>query len=169
MGTFTSDDGRQVYFGRITTAILLLFFGFVFAVMAGCPRYNVWRAGLQGEASLKRAEQDRQIRVQEAKANLEAQKLNAMAEVERAKGTKQANEIIADSLTGHEEYLRYLLIQSFEHVASVPGGGSQVIYVPTEAMMPITESYRLQMAEKKRVINRALMENQMPSAAEAQP
>lgn len=108
------------------------------AGMYGCPRYKVWQQQLQGEAELKRAESNRRIRVYEAQAELDSAKLKAQAEVERAKGIAEANKIVADGLKGHDEYLRYLWI---DKVAGSPG--REVIYVPTEAALPILEANRL--------------------------
>lgn len=106
--------------------------------MGGCPKYNVWEQGLVGEAALRRAEQDRQIAVQEAHAKKEAATLLAEAEVERAKGVAQANQIIGDSLKGNESYLRYLWITD----VAGNGQGKTVVYVPTEANLPILEAAR---------------------------
>lgn len=105
--------------------------------MAGCPAYNVYSAQKTGEAELARAQQNRQIAVQEAQAKMEAAKLLAQAEVERAKGVAAANRVIAEGLKGNEEYLRYLWIVD---VASGTKGDKTVIYIPTEANMPILEA-----------------------------
>jgi hypothetical protein len=104
----------------------------------GCPTYNVWQQGLAGQAELKRAEQNRMIAIQEARAKQESASLLAGAEIERAKGVAQANKIIADGLKGHDEYLRYLWI---DRLAS--SQHREVIYIPTEANMPILEAQRL--------------------------
>lgn len=106
-------------------------------VMGGCPYYNVWQQGLAGEAELKRAEQNRQIAIEEAAALKESAQLLADAEVIRAGGVKEANDIIAEGLGGPEGYLRYLFIQVLDN------GKNQVIYLPTEAGMPILEAVRL--------------------------
>lgn len=106
----------------------------------GCPHYNVWQQGLAGEAELKRAEQNRKIAVNEAQAKMDAAKLLASAEVERAKGVHEANKIIGEGLKGHEEYLRYLWIMSLDHSAAK---GQTIVYVPTEANLPIMEANRL--------------------------
>jgi regulator of protease activity HflC (stomatin/prohibitin superfamily) len=106
--------------------------------MYGCPKYKVWQQQLHGEAELKRAESNRRIKVYEAQALKDSAKLQAEAEVERAKGVAEANRIVADGLKGHDEYLRYLWI---DKVANQPG--REVIYVPTEAALPILESTRL--------------------------
>lgn len=108
------------------------------AGMAGCPVYNVWSSGLGGQAELKRAEQNRQIKIQEAHAAYESSKLLAQAEVERAKGVAQANEIIAGGLGGPEGYLRYLYIHAISE-----NHNNQFIYLPTEAGLPILEAKRL--------------------------
>jgi regulator of protease activity HflC (stomatin/prohibitin superfamily) len=114
----------------------------VAAIMWGCPQYNVWEQGLRGQAELRRAEQNRQIKVQEATAHEESAKHYARAEIERAKGVSEANKIIGEGLRGNEDYLRYLWIMSLEHVAASPNG-STVVYVPTEANLPIMEANRL--------------------------
>lgn len=103
-------------------------------MMGGCPYYNVWQQNLSGKAALARATQDRQISVQEALAKKEAAISLADAEVERAKGVAKANQIIGDSLRNNEEYLRYLWIDGLQQ------NKSQVIYVPTEANLPILEA-----------------------------
>ena len=104
--------------------------------MYGCPRYNVWQQGLEGEAQLAKASQNRKIKTQEAEAAMESSTLLAKAEVERAKGVAEANRIIGDSLKGNEAYLRYLWIHNLEQASQ----GGQVIYVPTEAGLPILEA-----------------------------
>lgn len=54
------------------------------------PWYNVWSQEMEGKAEFAKAEQNRKIKIEEAKANLEAEKLNAQAEIERAKGAAEA-------------------------------------------------------------------------------
>jgi hypothetical protein len=115
----------------IGTIILALF---VALGMWGCPTYNVWQQGLAGEAELKRAEQNRRIKVQEAQAHMDSAALLGQAEVARAVGVAEANKIIGDSLKGHEAYLRYLWITNIDNTKN------QVIYVPTEAGIPILEA-----------------------------
>ena len=109
----------------------------VFGLMFGIPRYNVWQQGLQGQAELARAEQNRKSAVQEAEAKRESAKSLAEAEIIRAKGVAEANRIIGDSLKDNESYLRYLWIDSLNN------NNQNVIYVPTEAGLPILEAGRL--------------------------
>ena len=108
--------------------------GFIILVMLLSPLYNVWSSGLHGEAELKQADWNRQIAVREAEARKQSATLLAEAEVERAKGVAQANKIIGDSLKGNEEYLRYLWIDSLQNTKD------KIIYVPTEAGLPILEA-----------------------------
>lgn len=99
--------------------------------------YNVWAQGKEGQAELARAESNRQIKTLEAKAMEESAKHLAQAEIIRAKGVAEANKIIGDSLKGNEAYLRYLWISNLECK------DKEVIYIPTEANMPILEAGRL--------------------------
>ena len=109
--------------------------GIVLALgMWGCPHYSVWQQALAGQAELKHAEYSRQVQIQEAHGRMEAAKMLAQAEIERAKGVAEANKIIGDSLKGNEEYLRYLWIHNLEV------GNNAVIYIPTEAGLPILEA-----------------------------
>lgn len=105
--------------------------------MAGCPVYGVWQAQKAGEAELAQAEQNRQIAIAQARAKAESAHFEAEAEVTRATGVARANEIIGRSLQGNEAYLRYLWINGLEQ------NRNAVIYVPTEANLPILEAGRL--------------------------
>lgn len=98
------------------------------------PQYNVWRASLAGEAELRRAEQNRRITVEEANAKKAAAQALADAEVIRAKGVAEANRIVGESLSDSENYLRYLWIDNLGNTSN------QVIYIPTEAGLPILEA-----------------------------
>ena len=106
------------------------------AAMFVLPQWNVWRADLAGQAALAQAENERKVLIEEAKARLESSRFYAQAEVERAKGVAEANLIVAEGLGGPEGYLRYLWIQKL-------GENKQdVIYIPTEAGVPILEAGR---------------------------
>lgn len=107
--------------------IVMLFFGI--------PMYNVWQQEMSGKAEYAKAEQNRKIKIEEAKANLEAEKLNTQAEIERAKGAAQAIEIENGKLT--ENYIRYLWVRQQNNLSD-----KTVIYIPTEAGLPILEASR---------------------------
>lgn len=127
------EDRNMLKVGGILLLVCILVVG---SGMWGCPTYNVWQQGLQGQAELARAEQNRQIKVEEAVAMKESAVFLADAEVARARGVAEANAIIADGLGGSEGYLRYLWIQQ------LGSNGSDIIYVPTEAGIPILEAGR---------------------------
>ncbi|MCK4918315.1 MAG: membrane protease subunit [Candidatus Pacebacteria bacterium] len=109
---------------------------FILVLLWAIPQYKVWTQELNGKALFKEAEWSRQIAVEEARAKKESAILEAEAEVERAKGVAEANDIVAGSLEGNEEYLRYLWINGLQT------NEMQVIYVPTEAGLPILEAGR---------------------------
>ena len=123
-----------------TKAIILSIIGIVLVIgglMFGLPAYHVWSQEMEGKAELAKAEQNRQILIQEATANLEAEKLNAQAEIERAKGAAQAIEIENGKLT--PTYIQYLWVRQQRNFE-----GKTIIYVPSGEMgMPITEANRL--------------------------
>lgn len=117
-----------------TLIIGALLLGVIGGAMWGYPQYRVYSQTMRGKAALAEAEQDRQIRIKEAEADLQAAKLLNQAEVERAKGVAEANKIVADGLGGPEGYLRYLYIQSLAQ------RNGDTIYIPTEAGLPILEA-----------------------------
>lgn len=144
MGWYTKEvtynSGREATImraGAIVRDALALVVVLSVAGAAGCPSYHVWQQQKQGQAELARADSNRRIAVLEAQAKLDSAKLQAEAEVERAKGIAAANLIVADGLKGHEEYLRYLWIDRVAGNAS-----KEIIYVPTEASLPILEANR---------------------------
>lgn len=103
------------------------------------PQYNVYSQRKQGEAMLAHAQSAKEVAVAEAKAKMESAELLAQAEVTRAGGVARANAIIGDSLKGNETYLRYLFISN---LAERQGDHREIIYIPTEAGLPILESAR---------------------------
>lgn len=119
---------------KFALVIFVLIVLLIAAWMSIAPTYRVYKLEKLGEAQLKQAEWNRQIQIKEAEANLESQKLNAQAEVERAKGVADSNKIIGDSLRNNDAYLRYLWINGLQD------GSSEVIYIPTEANLPLLEA-----------------------------
>ena len=109
---------------------------FVVAMAFVMPWYIVWSQEMEGKAEFAKAEQNRKIKIEEAKANLEAEKLNAQAEVERAKGAAEAIRIENGSIT--PTYIQYLWVRQQSDLSD-----KTVIYVPTETNLPILESTRM--------------------------
>lgn len=125
---------------RLGTAAVIVIFGFVILVPVllifwAFPVYRVWSQEKAGQAQLAEAKWNRQIQIEEAQANLESEKLNAQSEVERAKGAAEAIRIEGGSLT--DNYIKYLWVRQLS------SGEKQLIYVPTEAGLPILEAGRL--------------------------
>lgn len=114
--------------------VVVLGAGVLVGLFFGIPKYKVWSAEQAGRAEYVRAEQNRRIKVEEAKANLEAEKLNAQAEIERAKGAAEAIKIENGSIT--ENYIKYLWVRQLSL------SKSETIYIPTEAGLPILEAKR---------------------------
>lgn len=101
----------------------------------GCPQYNVYASRMAGEAELAQAQYSKQVQIADAEGKLAAAAKLAQVEVARAGGVAQANKIIGDSLKDNEAYLRYLWITDAMGTKS-----PTIIYVPTEANMPILEA-----------------------------
>ncbi|HDZ04868.1 hypothetical protein LCGC14_0371120 [marine sediment metagenome] len=119
--------------------IVLTIIVIIMCAMFGLPKYQVWRSKVKiesaenfGRAEMAKAEQNRKILIEEAKANLESQKLNSQAEVERAKGMAIAIEIEDGKLT--DKYIQYLWVRNIDKM------DGDKIYIPTEANLPILEA-----------------------------
>lgn len=124
---------RQKLVFKWTTFSIIILLILIVGGMTGYPVYNVWQQEMKGKAEFAQAEQNRRIQIEEARANLEAQKLNSQAEVERAKGMAQAIEIENGKLT--DLYIKYLWVRQGDM-----GEAEKIIYIPTEANMPILEA-----------------------------
>lgn len=110
----------------LSVSSLVLFMGLSAAVAFGYPQYQVWEQRKAGEAALAKATQDRQIKVQEAEAEQEAASKQA-----------EANRILGESIRQYPESMEQKWIEAIEKTSN------QVIYLPTEASVPITESARM--------------------------
>jgi hypothetical protein len=129
-------DGKILSTGSIvgiSSFGLLFFIGIIVLGMWGCPKYNVYKQQKEGEALLAHAQSSREVAVAEAKAKMEAATLLAQADTIRAHGIATSNKIIGQSLT--DAYLHWFWIDNIDK-------SNNVIYVPTEANMPIMEAGR---------------------------
>ena len=129
-------DTEVVNWIAVISAFVVFILVLTIVLAAFPPIYNVWSREMSGKATLREAQWNRQVTIEEAKANLESEKLNALSEIERAKGVSEANAIIGESLKNNEAYLRYLWVKG------LTDGSSEVIYVPTEANLPLLEATR---------------------------
>lgn len=126
---------KKAFWGILGILILVILMAFI------RPWYNVWSQEMEGKAEFAKAEQNRKIKIEEAKANLEAEKLNAQAEIERAKGAAEAIRIENGSIT--PTYIQYLWVRQQSDLSD-----KTVIYVPTETNLPILESTRMNQIAK---------------------
>ena len=130
---FIDQDGDITTAGGISiaTIIIILLGGFTVLAMWGCPQYNVYTQRLQGEAALSKAEGQRQILVTQAHAEREAAALRA-----------EAIKIVGQAAKDFPEYRQQEFIGAFAE-ALKDGHVAQIIYVPTEANIPIIEPGRI--------------------------
>lgn len=109
----------------LTAALVVMV---IIGMLIGIPQYNVWRMQLAGEGALKYAEQQRQVLVQQAKAEAEAAVMRA-----------QAIHTVGAAAKQYPEYRYQEFIGAFAE-ALHQGKISQIIYVPTEHSIPIVEA-----------------------------
>lgn len=129
-------DKENVGIVIVVIIVAMLIVGLILGLMWGLPQYRVWQQGMSGKAKLAEAEFSRQTKVCEARALAESAELWGKAEITKAKAMAEANNILGSSLKGNHEYLVYLWIESLKETQD------KVIYVPTEAGLPVLESTR---------------------------
>jgi hypothetical protein len=98
--------------------------------MIGIPKYKVWQQGLSGQAELRKAEQTRRILVEQAKAEEESAEIRA-----------RAISIMGKAAKDFPEYRLQEFLGAFAE-ALQNGDIEKIIYVPTEANIPIMEATR---------------------------
>jgi uncharacterized protein HemX len=126
-------DDDKMTLGWLLLGILGV--GLVASLFWAVPKYRIWQREQSGRAELAEAEWSKKVQIEEAYANLEAEKLNAQSEIERAKGMAEAIRIEGGSLT--PEYIQYLWVRQNTF------NDKTTIYIPTEANLPILEAERL--------------------------
>lgn len=112
-------------FGGIVLAIVCLLTCFF-----GVPYYRVWTAGMAGKAALMKAEQEKKIQIEQAKAEVESARLRA-----------EAIQLVGAAAQKYPEYRTQEFVAAFGE-AIKSGEVEQIIYVPTEANIPIVEVKR---------------------------
>lgn len=115
--------------GAIILGLIVLWFTVLY------PMWNIWASKLSGEASLQEAFRQQQIQIAEAKGRLEAAQINKEAALIEAEAVSKQINIIGEKLQNHDLYLKW---QWIEMMNKKPDGS--VIYVPTEAGLPILEA-----------------------------
>lgn len=133
--TYDVDEAKfKKSFAKWVTLGIVAIFLIIIMFMAGCPQYNVYQQRKEGEAVLAHAQYSREVAVAEAKAKMESSALLSQADTIRAHGIARSNEIIGQSLS--PAYLHWFWIDNIDKA-------NNVIYVPTEANLPIMEASRL--------------------------
>lgn len=123
--------------GSSELVILIITVSIVFALLfAVWPYYKVWSQEMRGKAALAEARQSKMIQVEQARAELESAELRA-----------EAIKTIGIASQKYPEYRTQEFIGAFGE-ALREGKINQIIYVPTEASIPIIESNRLRSTEK---------------------
>ncbi|EEI89849.1 hypothetical protein HMPREF0765_4542 [Sphingobacterium spiritivorum ATCC 33300] len=100
----------------------------IVGLMFGLPRYSVWQQEMAGKARLAEATQSRQILIEQARAEKEAAVLQA-----------EAIKIMGEAAQKYPEYRKQEFIGAFGEALKA-GTISQIIYVPTEANIPLLEA-----------------------------
>lgn len=118
---------KSSHIAWIVVAIFSLFI-FVGALMIGLPQYKVWQQGLSGKANLAKAEQERRILIEQAKAEEESASIRA-----------RAIKIVGQAAKDFPEYRVQEFMGAFAE-ALQSGEIDQIIYVPTEANIPLMEA-----------------------------
>lgn len=120
-----------IIIGLITASavILWLFIG---------PRYGVWSSKLSGQADLEQAHFEQEIIVAKAKSRLNAAEMNKKASIIEAEAVSEQIKRIGENLQKHDLYLKWQWIKMMEERPK-----NSVIYVPTEAGLPILEAGRI--------------------------
>lgn len=103
----------------------------IVGLMFGIPRYSVWQQEMSGKARLAEATQSRQILIEQARAEREAAVLQA-----------EAIKIMGEAAQKYPEYRQQEFIGAFGEALKA-GRINQIIYVPTEANIPILEAGRM--------------------------
>lgn len=125
-------------FAAVSAILAVIIIWTIIALVLG-PIYRVWSQRLQGQADLAQAEAETKIAIRKAEAEREAAVHYAEADVERAKGIALSIQEVESALGGPEGYLRWKYI----HMLEISECNNQIVYIPTEAGLPILEAGRL--------------------------
>lgn len=106
--------------------------------MFGRPRWTVWAAHQAGLADLAQARNEQQVQVSQAQGRLDAAHLNKQAAIIEAEAVSAQITEIGTQLTAHDLYLRWQWIKMMDDSDC----DREIIYVPTEANLPILEASR---------------------------
>jgi hypothetical protein len=123
-----NENGNAVLITMIGVVAVI---GFILILMFGLPLYSVWQQGLSGEASLAKAQQTRKILIEQAKAERESAEIRA-----------EAITIMGQAAKDFPEYRLQEFLGAFAEALN-SDKIEQIIYVPTEANIPVMEAGRI--------------------------
>jgi regulator of protease activity HflC (stomatin/prohibitin superfamily) len=129
----------RVFGWALGTFSAVLALGIICLMLLWSPLVGPWAQERRGIANLREAQQDRQILIEEAQAKHEVSILQASAEKKAAKLRADAIEIIGAAAQRYPEYRQQEFIGAFAK-ALEDGKINQIIYVPTEAYIPVLEA-----------------------------
>ncbi len=123
---YNDQDNIWLYTKRAGFATALT----IAVTLAGCPPYRVWNSEMTGLAKLAESENARKVLIEQARAEQEAAKMRA-----------EAIAIVGKAAKEYPEYRQQEFLGAFAE-ALKEGNISQIMYIPTEASIPITEAGR---------------------------
>lgn len=129
-----SQKGSSEVLGSIVSLVFVL--GLLLSFFLGWPYYKVWKQEMNGKAALAEARQSKMIQVEQARAELDSAQLRA-----------DAIKTIGIAAQAYPEYRQQEFVGAFGD-ALREGKISQIIYVPTEANVPILEAGKRPVIEK---------------------
>ena len=121
--------GDQLFGWIVGTVISWVLLGIVAMMLLWQPITRPWTQEREGMAKLNRAKQERQILVEQARAEEEAAELRA-----------RAIAIVGQAAQDFPEYRQQEFIAAFAE--SLQTCNPTTIYIPTEANVPVTEAMR---------------------------
>ena len=124
--------------GKTWAYIGIGLFLFVAFLMWLLPVYSVWSRKKKGEADLAEANFGEQVAIARANARLKSATSNRQAEEIDALAVANSVSVIGERLKNNDGYLRWQWIKMMGET------DSDIIYVPTEANLPILEASRLE-------------------------
>jgi hypothetical protein len=127
-------------FGWIVYSLGFVVASIIVWSLFGYPRWNVWAMHQSGLADLAAAKNEQQIQIAKAQSRLDAAELNKKAAIIEAQAVAEQITAIGTQLTAHDLYLRWQWIKMMEDTHE--DADRSVIYVPTEAQIPILEARR---------------------------
>ena len=123
-------NGQKLNTPKIAIHAAIALLMLILVMMAGCPPYAVWEQRLTGEAELRRAEENRKILVEQARAERDSAALRA-----------EAIGIVGQAAKDFPEYRYQEFLGAFGE-ALQSDAVDKIIFVPTEANIPVTEAGR---------------------------